>query len=125
LRTAAGKKEAEEASWKIESVAGSKNRVLSIMNMEQESQIERESVPLCLKCGEIMESGNTTYYFYRDLWRIDVMYFFCQRDNVAELDEKSLDSNKIFQQRVADKEGEIKKIDEWLHSMFRYNRKEI
>jgi hypothetical protein len=53
------------------------------------------------------------------------MYFFCQRDNVAELDEKSLDSNKIFQQRVADKEGEIKKIDKWLHSMFRYNIKEI
>jgi hypothetical protein len=48
-----------------------------------------------------------------------------QRDNVAELDEKSLDSNKIFQQRVADKENEIKKIDKWLHSMFRYNRKEI
>ena len=90
-----------------------------------ERKIESLPRPQCLKCGKVMEGGSVGCYFYRDLWRIDVPYFLCRQDQVAELDRDVLFSDHIFQEKVIDKDTEFKKIDAWLHKIFGRNKKEI
>jgi hypothetical protein len=56
-----------------------------------EKQIEMEQKAQCQKCGESMHEA-ITYFFPKDsVYRIDVPYFSCQKDQVAKLDMKTLE----------------------------------